>query len=244
MSRRRFIADLVTGDRAALLGAHAFHLSRVLRARVGQEFEITVNGGVRRGAVIRVGDERVDFELGDEISASPLLSIILYLSIVRFERMEWAIEKCAELGAARLIPLIAARTDAHLAAAAVKRVERWRRLAMQAAEQSRAAAPAEIASPLRLNRELLSVEGARIVLAERGQSIPLRDALPKRKNDAGAQALPAVTLALGPEGGWTDGELKLFSESNWISASLGRNILRSETAAIAALAVIMALGGE
>ena len=136
MTRRRWIADEVSGNRAFLVGAHADHLARVLRARVGQEFDITTGSEVRRGRVIAISSDRVEFELGEQIPVSSNIQVILLLSIFKFDRMEWAIEKCTELGVSRIVPLIARRTEAHLAAAAAKRVER-RRLNSLAAAQSR-----------------------------------------------------------------------------------------------------------
>jgi 16S rRNA (uracil1498-N3)-methyltransferase len=162
--------------------------------------------------------------------------------VFKFDRMEWAIEKCTELGVSRLVPVIARRTDAHLASAAAKRAERWRRIAFQAAEQSRRASPPEIASPLKL-REAANLAGdLRIVLAEREQGALLRDALAAQpyEGDAGEGArATSVMLAVGPEGGWTDEELQFFQKAGWISASLGSTILRAETAAIAAAAITM-----
>src|ERR1700678_3637390 len=135
MTPRRFIADEVSGDRAALLGEHADHLVRVLRARAGQEFDIATGDVVRRGRVISTRNDRVDFDLGEEISARTIAQITLLLAVFKFDRMEWAIEKCTELGVSRIVPVMARRTDAHLAAASMKRVERWQRIALQAAEQ-------------------------------------------------------------------------------------------------------------
>ena len=70
MTRRRWIADEVNHRRAALVGAHAAHLSRTLRARVGQEFEVACGDRVRRAIIVSLDDERVEFELGEEISIS------------------------------------------------------------------------------------------------------------------------------------------------------------------------------
>jgi len=141
MTRRRWIADEFSDDHAALTGAHAAHLSRTLRARVGQEFEVACGDCVRRATVTSVSDDRVEFTLGEDVAASAVVPITLLLAIFKFDRMEWAIEKCTELGVARIVPVIAQRTDSHLAAAALKRAERWRRIALQAAEQSRRAHP-------------------------------------------------------------------------------------------------------
>jgi len=146
--------------------------------------------------------------------------------------MEWAIEKLTELGVATIFPLVARRTEAHLAKAAEKRVERWRKIAREAAQQARLLKPPEIASPALLKNAIRNVEGAGIVLSEVEESVSLKLAL--------SEAKPPISLAFGPEGGWTSEELQLFQESGWKAASLGNTILRAETAAIAAVAVAMA----
>ena len=234
MTRRRWIADEVLGNRAALTGAHADHLIRVLRVRVGQEFDIVSNSVVRRGQVARIDDARVEFELGEEIPAeSSPIRLTLLLAIFKFDRLEWAIEKCTELGASRIVPLIARRTDAHLASSSFKRVERWRRIALQAAEQSRRATPPEISDPVKL-RDALAIPNTKlkIVLSEAEDQSHLRDIV----QPTGERK---VLLAIGPEAGWTGDELTLFQKDGWLSASLGPTILRAETAAIAATAITM-----
>jgi 16S rRNA (uracil1498-N3)-methyltransferase len=232
MTRRRFIADEVSGDRAALLGDHADHLVRVLRARVGQDFDIATGQAVRRGRITAVSDDRVEFDLGEEISAAAMPEITLLLAIFKFDRMEWAVEKCTELGVSRIVPVIARRTDSHLAAAATKRMERWQRIALQASEQSRRASPPEIATPVKLAQALNLTAASRIVLAESEDHTLLREALQPDAANGG------IALAVGPQGGWTEGELKSLQQAGWISASLGNTILRAETAAIAATAVV------
>jgi 16S rRNA (uracil1498-N3)-methyltransferase len=232
MTRRRWIADEVSGNFAALTGPHAEHLSRVLRARVGQVFDIATGDEVRRGRVIRVEAHRVEFELGDLVPTEATTQITLLLSIFRFDRMEWAIEKCTELGVAHLVPVIAQRTETHLAAAAAKRVERWRRIARQAAEQSRRSSPPEISDPVKVKDTLAVPADTRVLLSESEQDRSLKDAI--------APQLGNVALAIGPEGGWTERELELFRDASWISASLGNTILRAETAAIAATAIVIA----
>ena len=128
MTRRRWIADEVSGNEAALTGEHADHLVRVLRARVGQEFDIAAGASVRRGRIVSIQEGRVEFELGEDVPAAETPTVTLLLAIFKFDRMEWAIEKCTELGVSRIVPFIARRTDAHLASAAAKRADRWRRI--------------------------------------------------------------------------------------------------------------------
>jgi 16S rRNA (uracil1498-N3)-methyltransferase len=234
MTRRRWIADEVSETHAALLGEHADHLIRVLRARVGQEFDIATGSAVRRGRIISIRDGRVEFELGEELGAHSSANIILLLSIFKFDRMEWAIEKCTELGVAKIVPMIARRTDAHLAAASAKRVERWRKIALQAAEQSRRPAVAEITTPMKVQEAVKLAAALRILLNESEQEDTLREVLSARKGEG------EILLAIGPEGGWAEDELQRFSNEAWISASLGSTILRVETAAIAATAITMA----
>jgi 16S rRNA (uracil1498-N3)-methyltransferase len=229
MTRRRWIADEVSGNRAALTGDHARHLAQVLRAQVGQEFDISTGTEVRRGRVISVHLDRVEFELGEAIEQSKQAQLTVAISIFKFDRMEWAIEKCTELGVARVVPVIAARTEKHLAAAAANRVERWRRLVHQAAEQSRRTSIPEIAEPIPF-KGLFAITGERkIVLSEVERQVAMKDMLsPEAKS---------VLLAFGPEGGWKEKELAAFREAGWKSASLGNTILRAETAVIAATAV-------
>jgi 16S rRNA (uracil1498-N3)-methyltransferase len=231
MTRRRWIADEVSGDRAALVGEHADHLVRVLRARVGEDFDIATGQGVRRGRIALVKDDRVEFDLGEIISAVRVADITLVLAVYKFDRMEWAIEKCTELGVSRIVPLISRRTDSHLAAASGKRAERWRRIARQGAEQSRRSSPPEIAEPIKLSEALYLSAGLRILLAESEDHTLLLDALKAGTADR------AVALSVGPEGGWTEDEVKSFRQAGWIPASLGNTILRAETAAIAATAI-------
>jgi 16S rRNA (uracil1498-N3)-methyltransferase len=241
MTRRRWIADEVSGNRAFLVGGHADHLVRVLRARVGQEFDVITPAGVRRGQITSLTESSVEFELGQEVSSKATIEITLALSIFKFDRMEWAIEKCTELGVSRIIPLNARRTDSHLGAASMKRMERWQRIVLQASEQSRRFVPPEILKVVKLPEILDLTAALRIVLNEAEERTLLRDVLtsapqPNRAESPGEKT--GIILAVGPEGGWTEDELRRFREAGWVSASLGETILRAETAAIAAAAIV------
>jgi 16S rRNA (uracil1498-N3)-methyltransferase len=204
----------------------------VLRGRVGQEFDIATGDSIRRGRISSVADDRVEFELGEVVPAAAIPNLTIVLSIFKFDRMEWAIEKCTELGATRIVPVIADRTESHLATAASKRVERWQRIALQASEQSRRNSPPKIDQPMKLTSAVALPGTIRIVFAESEQQTMLREVLRDHLTRD-------IVLAFGPEGGWTQCELELFRDAGWISASLGTTILRVETAAIAALAVTL-----
>src|SRR5207244_600534 len=156
--------------------------------------------------------DRIEFELGDEITTATAPDVTLVLSIFKFDRMEWAIEKCTELGATRIVPVLASRTETHLAAAASKRVERWQRIALQASEQSRRSLPPQIDQPVKLTAAVALPGAMRIVLAESEKQTKLKDLLH-------AHSAREIVLAFGPEGGWTQSELELFRDAGWISAS-------------------------
>lgn len=234
MTRRRWIADEVSGNRAVLLGSHAHHLAVVLRARTGQQFDIATGDTLRAGRITSVSPDRVEFELGEELTRSSVPHIGLLMAVFKFDRMEWAIEKCTELGISRIIPLIAQRTEVHLARAAGKRVERWQRIARQASEQARRRTSPLIEQPVRLKDAAVEVAPTRLLLAESERGLTLKDALQSHSPDH------ELLLALGPEGGWTNDEIATFSQAGWTAASLGNTILRAETAAIAATAIAIA----
>jgi 16S rRNA (uracil1498-N3)-methyltransferase len=251
MTRRRWIADTWSNDTAALHGDQARHLSRVLRAQPGMEFDVVAGGRAWLARIAAIERDSVQFTLVRELETTPTVPVTLLLSIFKFDRMEWAIEKAVELGASRIVPVLAERTEKHLAQAADKRVERWRRIGLEAAKQSRRSDLPEIADPARVLEILSTGEPAgtagdpagqtaapplRILLSEVEEDQPLLRILDKEISAAGREIL----LAIGPEGGWTPAELALFTGAGWHSASLGPRILRVETAAIAALAIVNA----
>lgn len=234
MTRRRWIADKFTDTTASLTGDQALHLARVLRASPGQIFDVVANGFLRRATVVTVSEQEVTFALGEELETEAALPIHLLLAVIKFDHYEWGLEKLTELGAARITPVIARRTEKHLAQAAAKRVERWRRIALESAKQSRRSDLPQVDDPLPLKHALAQVSApVKLLLAETEQENSLGAAL---KDVTGE-----IALAIGPEGGWTVDEMALFSESGWRHVTLGPRILRAETAAIAALSVCAAL---
>jgi 16S rRNA (uracil1498-N3)-methyltransferase len=162
----------------------------------------------------------------------------MVMAIYKFDHMEWAIEKATELGVAALAPVIAQRTEKHLAQAAEKRAERWRRIAHEAAQQSRRSdvplvhPPAPLASRIRA-----ASQSVRIVLAEQERTTTLRQLMLEAIETAGSE-MPSLEIAIGPEGGWAPAEEALFDADGWRAVTLGPRILRAETAAIAALSVV------
>lgn len=242
MTRRRWIAEHWDEATATIVAAQAEHLARVLRARPGMKADVVAGGRVFHAEIAAVTQEgagsEVRFNLLGEAQAEPALPVTLVLSVYKFDCMEWAIEKATELGAAAIAPVIARRTDKHLAHAADKRVERWRRIAHEAAQQSRRGDVPPIEAPRQLAERVRAQSSAhRIVLAEQERATTLRS-LVDEAAEATGDKMPVLEIAIGPEGGWAPEEESLFEANGWRAATLGPRILRAETAAIAALAVI------
>ncbi|SNS92175.1 16S rRNA (uracil1498-N3)-methyltransferase [Granulicella rosea] len=246
MTRRRWIADNWSPTTATLTGEQANHLARVLRAQTGQIFDVVAGGFLHRAEIVSVSPEAVEFALHEELEAEAALPLHLYLAVFKFDHFEWAIEKSTELGVGRITPILARRTEKHLAQAAVKRVERWRKIAHEAAQQSRRTDVPAIADPLALKLALTQESSpTRILLSETEQETTITYALDRAKSlrDPGQESetwVPtddSIALAIGPEGGWTPEEMALFAEHKWQHVTLGPRILRAETAAIAAIAI-------
>jgi 16S rRNA (uracil1498-N3)-methyltransferase len=236
--RRRFFVEQFTGNTATMQGDAAHHLGNVLRAQPGQFYELSDGQRVRLGRVERVTRDRVEFALLEEIPAhQPRVQITLLLAIVKFDAFEWAIEKATELGVTTIIPLAAARSEKAQLAAAAKRAERWRKLLAEASQQSRRVRVPVLQDAARPTDALpMQTAAIKILLSERREAPPLRQLL------TGATASSAA-LAIGPEGGWTEEEFALAQKATFREASLGKLILRTETAVIAALASVnFALG--
>ena len=191
MTRRRWIADTwttassITPATASLSGDQAAHLARVLRAEPGQIYDVVAGGFLHRAEITSViagtGDEdaSVLFTLHEELESDAALPLHLLLAVFKFDHMEWAIEKATELGIARVTPILARRTEKHLAQAALKRSERWRRIALEASKQSRRTGIPEISGPKALNAALEAEASTphRILLSETEQATTLTQAL-------------------------------------------------------------------
>ncbi|MFZ0339093.1 MAG: RsmE family RNA methyltransferase [Terracidiphilus sp.] len=238
MTRRRWIAEKWDEATATIDGAQAEHLVRVLRAQPGMEADVVAGGRVFHAQVAAVSPSEVRFNLTAELVADPALPVTLVLAIYKFDRMEWAIEKATELGVAAVAPVIARRTEKHLAQAAAKRAERWRRISHEASQQARRSDVPTIHDPISLAERVRAATAAtRIVLAEQERTTTLRHAIAEAIA-AAREEMPRLEIAIGPEGGWAPDEEALFDANGWRAASLGPRIVRAETAAIAALAVI------
>lgn len=242
-----------------LQGDAAEHLGRVLRAEVGQIYELSDGervwlARIERVATAKHGGSRIEFSLVEPIALrEAVLRLQLLISIVKFDRFEWALEKATELGVGEIVPLAAARTDKSLVAAAEKRHARWERILVESAQQSRRLRPPHIRAAVAPEKAFAEASGdVKILLSERSEAPSLKKILRGHiaiDGVSGAHA-PHVSrnasaaLAIGPEGGWTDAEIFEASAAGFVEASLGENILRTETAVIASVAILRFALGE
>lgn len=215
-----------------LRGEAAHHVGRVLRAQEGQVYELSDGREVWLGRVERVGKDAVEFALEERVEAFvPRVEMTLLLAVVKFDAMEWALEKATELGVARVVPLAAARSEKALLAAAVKRAERWRKIVLEASQQSRRVSVPELAEVERAEKAFAGREAeVKVLFSEAKEARGLREVL------AGESGVRTAAMAIGPEGGWTEEEFAAARGAGWREASLGGLILRTETAVVAGLA--------
>ncbi len=236
MARRRFFVDEVRLGQAQVVGDDAHHLTRVLRVEPGQRYEISDNHGVYLAEVQEARKSLVTFTVVEKLATEePLVRVTLFASLIRFERFEWMIEKVTELGVESIVPVEAGRSEKGLEHAAGKRLSRWKRIAREASEQSRRVRVPDLTEPLLFREALASTQPHRLFLDEDPGAQPILAALPSPKT-GGAE----VAILAGPEGGWTDREREAAAERGWTRVSLGPMILKTETATLAALAILQA----
>ncbi|MDL2226436.1 16S rRNA (uracil(1498)-N(3))-methyltransferase [Deltaproteobacteria bacterium OttesenSCG-928-M10] len=224
-------ADPAATGEIFLSPAQARHGVQVLRLAAGSLVEMVGPAGLAparvttssgKGGHHRLGIMLIGPWLRSEAATGPRLA----LSLISGPRFDWAVEKAVELGASALIPLICARTKAGDARPGPARESRWRRLAEEARKQCGRASEMEI-SPVMEFGQLLALSGPGFFLnPAAGEDSPL--------------AVNSPLLSVGPEGGFSPAEEKAFLEAGFRPWRLGSTVLRAETAALAALAVLNA----
>jgi 16S rRNA (uracil1498-N3)-methyltransferase len=237
--RRRFFVDVFAGGRARLTGDAAHHLARVLRAEPGQLYDLSDGNSVFLARIERVADSRIDFTLIEELpTPSSSTQISLLLAIVKFGRFEWALEKATELGVNAIFPLAAERSEKAFVSAATRRAVRWRKILLESTQQARCLRPPYLHGVTLPASAFVENEASlKVLFSERSVAAPVRTIFNEVASKINIGGLPLrIVLAIGPEGGWTDQELEASFTAGFREASLGQNILRTETAVIAGLA--------
>jgi 16S rRNA (uracil1498-N3)-methyltransferase len=234
MARRRFFVPEVRRGVAELTGPDAEHLVRVLRAEVGQVYELSDNQSLYLAEIEVARKSVVSFRVTERLAAATAnVHLTLVPALIKFDRFEWLVEKATELGADAILPFEATRTEHGLAQASHKRLNRWEKIALEASQQSRRVHLPDLEPAMRLEKRLQLAADVRLLLDESLGAPSILSQLPAQRTNA-----DRVALLVGPEGGWTDGERNQALAAGWLACSLGPTILRAETAALAGLAVI------
>ena len=236
MSERFFTPVPPAGDRTILEGDEARHLTRVLRAKVGDTVALFDGKGREWPArVASIGRDRVELDAGPPRTDDTPRGIPLTLAVAlpKGDRQKWMVEKLTEIGAARLVPLETTRGVAEATASAQARLER---VVIEACKQCGRNTLMEIAAGRPLERLLAEAPaGACVVIAHPGGRPFDTAAIPPASTE--------VIALVGPEGGFTDEELAVAERAGALRVSLGPHILRVETAAIAIAARLVGCSG-
>ncbi len=235
MALRRVFVDWIRGETAGVGGARAHHLARVARLRLGETVEITDQRQLFAATVTAASGSQVEFRITGPLEApTPPFPIVLQASIFKFSRFEWILEKAAELGVRSIVPVAAGLSERGLLQAAAKRRERWQKIAEEGAQQARRLAAPEVEEILSFEQAIAAADGPLRLFLD-SDSRPLKDLL-----DAAPSILSenSAYLLVGPEGGWTEAEGQQARAAGYQPAGLGSGVLRAETAALAALAIV------
>lgn len=229
MATPRFKVDSIHTDRLRLPEHEAHHALRVRRVRVGEVVTLfDGSGGEADARVVAVGPEGVEVECIRRHTRAVGGELHLAVAVPKGPRADWMVEKLAELGVAALLPL---RTARAVVIPSDEKLARWRRKAAEAAKQCRSACEMRIEPVAALPSVLTqSAAGRQLLVADPGPgAVPLLEVWR-------AESLRPALVVVGPEGGLTESELALLREAGATSVTLGENILRIETAALAVAA--------
>ncbi|MDA7976942.1 MAG: 16S rRNA (uracil(1498)-N(3))-methyltransferase [Pirellulales bacterium] len=228
MSHRFFLSQTPTEDTARLEGDEARHLARVMRAKTGDTVELFDGQGTSWTATVQAIQRnhvllRLDQKQSETISNKP--TITLAVALPKGDRQKWLIEKITELGTDSLVPLTTTRSVAEPTAAAISRLQRG---VIESCKQSGRNRLLEITQPQSLHN-LLTTSSASLRILACPDGTPMQSILLK--------PIDNILIAIGPEGGFTDEEIRTANASGFAQMSLCQNILRIETAAIAAAVI-------
>ncbi|MEW6209166.1 MAG: 16S rRNA (uracil(1498)-N(3))-methyltransferase [Acidobacteriota bacterium] len=242
MFRRRFYAapDDIDGRFALLSSQETHHLARVLRLREGDEASVFDGCGREYRCRVSLIESRARLEIISELDdeTESRARVTLAQSLAKGEKFDFIVQKATELGVSRIVPLATDHTDVKLKEeSGAKRLERWRRIAMESLKQCGRRRLVEITSPIALEDFLKSSDSVMLVFSERGGQA-INKALADVRDDS------AVVALIGPEGGWSMDELNRMEESGCRFVTLGPRVLRTETAAIVALTLIQHAIGD
>lgn len=243
--RRFFVtSEMILGQKVRIVGELVHYLGHVLRLQPGVQVELLVGEGQIHLVELQEFDS--EFILGQVLSVEALscetrAEVTLFQGMPKGDKLEWIIQKCTELGVSRIVPVFTDRSVVKLDdGKSQKKVQRWQKIADQASQQAQRVTLPEIVAPMGWKQALseMGASGLTLVMWESEETQGLKEVLSEMKN------LEKVNLVIGPEGGLTVKEIEDLKEQGAYSVTLGKRILRTETAGMAALAMLLYHTGD
>lgn len=229
---RRIHVEPVQSGTITLTRSQSHHVRDVLRMNCGDELELfDGTGQVAVGVIHRCDESAVEVRVDRIQQFTPAHDITIASAIPKGDRADWMVEKLSELGVSRFVPLLTDRSVVEPKGRA--KLERWKRIAVESAKQSQRVGVMHIDEPTKLAAAIEQLHFP-LVLSTQGTSVSIQSAIQN----------PKSAILIGPEGGWSDGELATFDRLGLTRVSLTTTILRTETAAVVAagFAVLLAPG--
>lgn len=249
--QRYFVQPEQFGEEiVSITGEDVKHIARVMRSQIGDK--IIVSDGVSKVAIteiVMLEQQEVQSRIIEWLTskAEPELQVTIAQSLPKGDKMEIVIQKCTEIGAATFLPFLSERTVVQYdQKKEAKRTERWRKIAKEAAEQAHRDVVPQVLSPVSWKQLLASLADFDLVCFcyEKEDGQQLRDIVDPFVNSMLPDQPYRVAIVVGPEGGFSEAEVLAAEAAGATSIGLGRRILRTETAAMAALTCIMYESGE
>ncbi len=235
----RFFLDTIPDDEAVILGEDARHIAKSLRMRPGEEVTLCdCLGYDYRGEIAEVSPEAVRVRILEicKSFAEPSVQVTLCQALLKGDKMDWVVQKAVELGVRRIQPMVTARCVSRPDEKALsKKVQRWQKIALEAAKQSGRGIIPEVLPAVSFQKAVKAAPKPRLLFYEGGG---------RRVPELLSETEAALSMFIGPEGGFADEEVAQMEAEGGVRATLGPRILRAETAPLAALAAVMVVTGN
>ena len=238
----RFFVEPFDGENIVLYGENAKHISKSLRMKVGDIVTLSDSSGTDYGCAITAIDKstvslKVLYSSPSEVE--PTVNVTLYQGVPKGDKMEEIIQKCVEIGVTKIVPVLTSRSVSRPdEKSALKKNARYQKIALEAAKQSGRGIIPQVMPMITFDKAIIDSDEELKILFYEGGGKPLNQIIDASK---GAKN---IAIFIGPEGGFEKSEVEKITEKGAVSATLGKRILRTQTAPVTALSCIMLLTGN
>jgi 16S rRNA (uracil1498-N3)-methyltransferase len=235
--------ESLRGEEVVLEGQQAHQINNVLRKKAGEHIIVLDNFGTEYEIELKtIGGKKVTGQIKEKRKAEgePAVEITLYQSLLSREKFEWVLQKCTEVGVKRFVPIETFRSIVRKESINANKIERRRQIIQEAAEQSGRGRIPELAQAINFEEAITKLDGYdyKFMAHTQAEGKSLQQYLKDNKKNK------RIALFIGPEGGFTENEVQSAKDNNIVLISLGRRVLRTETAAVVASSLILYESGE